>query len=58
MLREPQERVRDDVVVARVGNRVVGDEHDVAATFGGDRSVFVRDRTRDPGDVVLVEQPT
>ena len=56
VLDEPQHRVRNDVVEAVVGDRVDCDERALGAAFVGDGTVFLRHRTRDPRDVVPVEQ--
>ena len=66
VLREPQDRIRDDVVVPVVRPRVVGDETKpvrrsvaralldrLTVRLAGDGSVLIAHRARDPGDVVV-----
>ncbi len=63
VLDEPERGVRDDVVVEVVRGRPVRDEPQPVAravagglldgALGGDRAVLVRERARDPGDVVV-----
>jgi hypothetical protein len=53
---EPEEGIRDRVVVEVVGARVVHDEPDAGRRVGGERAILVAHRTGDPDDVVTLLQ--
>ena len=70
VMQEPERRIRDDVVVALEGSRVVGDEPEavgravpprlverLAAVLLGDEPVLLAQRAGNPCDVVLHDEP-